>query len=71
MLATAVEQLKIGLDGWKNNFFRDSQIELIAQQRNVICNTCEHRQPLTCGLCGCPLVAKTRARDATCPDDRW
>lgn len=26
---------------------------------------------LLCGLCGCPISAKARRRDETCPDGRW
>ncbi len=71
MLTTAVNQMKVIADGWKNVIIKNQFAEELAQQRGEVCLQCEHKTPATCGLCGCPLVAKQRALDATCPDGRW
>ena len=65
------EQLKNILAGWRNVLIQDPQIEALAQTRGEICLRCPHRKRIVCGKCGCPLKAKLRAPDATCPDDRW
>ena len=71
MLEAAIKQGSQFVDGWRNWLWRRPEIEIIAAQRMALCNACPHRQPNTCGKCGCPLEAKTRANDASCPDGRW
>ena len=70
------------MEGIKNSVIRDEFVESIAEHRDEICNSCEHRdvkgkecampgtQPC-CSLCGCSLVFKTRALSTNCPDGRW
>ena len=70
-VSDAIDQIRTGVDGWKNTLVRRGDVELIAAERIAVCDACEHQSGLTCGICGCPLVAKTRAREATCPDGRW
>ncbi len=71
MAKNRVDQLKNMLNGWKNVVITDSEVEALAQQRSEICLGCPHKKKITCGLCGCPLKAKLRAVDETCPDQRW
>ena len=71
MLAVTTQQLKTGLNGWKNLIFKKANVEQLAGQRRLICDRCEYRELITCGLCGCPLAAKQRATSASCPDGRW
>jgi len=71
MLANAIDHVKIACDGWKNLAAKSDDIEVLFERRAVICSACYHKQPLVCGLCGCPLAAKLRAADASCPDGRW
>ncbi len=71
MLASAVEQMKVAIDGWKNLTVKNDDIEMLFDRRNLVCDKCEHMRAFTCGLCGCPLAAKLRAVEASCPDHRW
>jgi hypothetical protein len=71
MLTATIDQFKQAANGWKNLLVKNNQAELLFQQRSDICNRCEHKTPLTCGLCGCPLAAKLRAVEASCPDKLW
>ncbi len=71
MLVDTTRHLKTGFNGWKNLIFRVPEVEQLADQRRLICYRCEHRDSITCGLCGCPLAAKQRAMEASCPDGRW
>jgi hypothetical protein len=64
-------QLRTILDGWRNVVLKDPEIEQLAQARGEICMQCPHRKLIVCGKCGCPLKAKLRAPDSTCPDNRW
>lgn len=59
------------LAGWRNVLIVDAVIETLAQARGEICLQCPHRGLIVCGKSGCPLKAKVRAPDATCPDNRW
>ncbi len=71
MLTSAVEQMKVAFDGWKNMAVKNDDIEMLFDRRKLVCGRCEHQRALTCGLCGCPLAAKLRAVEASCPDHRW
>ncbi len=58
--------------GWKNVIFKDPIVEEEAKKRAEICASCPHASKhLTCSLCGCPLIAKTRSPKSQCPDKRW
>lgn len=39
--------------------------------RATICSTCVDNINNTCGLCGCPLIAKTRSEFSKCPKGLW
>jgi hypothetical protein len=66
-----LKQLKNMLDGWKNVFISDEEVEELAKERLIVCEQCPHKKKFTCSLCGCPLKAKLRAVEAECPDNRW
>lgn len=63
------------LDGWKNVMLPDGNIEGIAKQRMETCKTCKYRETKfginVCGVCNCPLIAKTRSLDSGCPKQKW
>jgi len=63
-------RFRTGLDGWANILIRKNDIEQLARRQIAACDACEHQRGMTCGLCGCRLIAKTRERDANCPDSR-
>lgn len=45
----------------------------VAEQRLAICMACPFLDEKRCGLCGCPVIGKTKHADATCPAQppRW
>ena len=45
----------------------------VAQSRQNICNSCEHRRKFVnqCSICGCFLTAKTKMLYAECPLKKW
>lgn len=63
------------LAGWKNLIFPKEEVERIASQRMNICNTCEFKieqcKINVCGVCHCPLIAKTRSMQSECPKQKW
>lgn len=66
------------LEGIKNSLFKKEHVELIAAERQAICNKCPlidlkgdkclmpGTQPC-CGECGCSLDFKTRSLSSECP----
>ena len=58
---------------------KDEFIELIAKERNDICDKCEHKGDKCvvigtgpcCNLCGCSLKFKTRSLSAECDIQKW
>lgn len=46
-------------------------IEEISDYRWGICGGCEDLNGKKCGICGCDLDAKTRAKSAKCPIGKW
>lgn len=38
-----------------------------AEERMVICNSCEYNMDSQCILCGCPLLSKTSDPEESCP----
>lgn len=70
------------LEGITNDIFRKEHVEIIASERQEICDTCEHKdvsgdscivpasQPC-CSLCGCKLSWKVRALSEECPAKKW
>ena len=75
------------VNGWKNLFFKDDKIELIAEQRAKICVNCKYAkqnkllifvnddiqevQGYECTKCKCPLSAKLRSENEKCPLKLW
>lgn len=49
----------------------------VAEKRRAICKDCEFRiagksgELGKCGVCGCPLVNKTRFVRSSCPKGKW
>lgn len=45
----------------------------IAEQRLSICEKCPHLIKLTnqCSKCGCFINAKTKLKNASCPENKW
>lgn len=70
------------LEGIKNSIFKKEDVEIIAEDRRKICNTCPFidtegkecamigTQPC-CGKCGCSLHLKTRSLSSSCPEGFW
>lgn len=75
------------LKGWFNYFFPSAVGEGLVHARMVHCNSCPQAQVRTyakviddevvqvkgkvCARCLCPLSAKLRSPNSTCPDGRW
>lgn len=64
-------------DGWKNVFksslgITSEKDEKIFKARREICDACDHRTIKDrCGLCQCPLHAKTKSLTSNCPIGAW
>ncbi len=46
----------------------------ISKNRLQICAHCDKRKGLVCGVCFCPLIAKSQLEDEECPHpdgDKW
>lgn len=43
----------------------------LAKERIAICNPCEFRAGILCGVCGCFLNAKVREPEEKCPKGFW
>lgn len=67
----SVKKVKEIAAGWYYLLFRKEQIEMLALERVAICSSCSHNTGTKCGLCGCPLQAKMRSPDSTCPGGKW
>jgi hypothetical protein len=70
------------LNGIKNSIFVSDAVEIIAEERKVICLNCplidlkgdKCTMPGThpcCGSCGCSLKFKLRSLSSGCPEDNW
>ena len=55
---------------WGNVMVRNPRIDEEAERRLRICNTCVDRDKSKCGICGCPLIAKSRST-SNCPEKKW
>lgn len=64
-------------NGWKNVFFKDAEIEKLAEERVKICNPCDTRSEdghfcsLLKGGCGCPIISAIRSPDYKCIKGKW
>lgn len=47
------------------------EVKIKAENRLKICSTCPQRKGDSCGVCGCPLIAKCRSMESNCPIGRW
>lgn len=45
--------------------------EGLSKDRLRICEKCEDRAGIICGVCGCYLKAKTRDEEEKCPLNKW
>ncbi len=66
-----LDRLKQIFDGWRYLLFPDQAVERLALERSEVCGRCPHNTGTKCGKCGCPLRAKIRSPESTCPDGRW
>lgn len=72
-----MSKLKEILNGYKNLLksklgVSEAKDEEIFSARREICDACPEKTTLDrCGLCGCPLAAKTRSMLSNCPDKKW
>lgn len=57
--------------GWKNVIFKNQATEDLAFDRAAVCAECPFNINNTCSSCGCPLIAKTRSPESTCPENKW
>ena len=75
------------LNGWNNYFNKDAVVEKVANQRAEFCAKCPFAvesiftifvkdelreiEGLICTICNCPLSAKIRSKNETCPEKLW
>ena len=75
------------LNGWRNYFVENEVTEKIANQRAEICARCpfavekkllifvkddlKEIEGMACERCHCPLSAKIRSTNETCPEELW
>lgn len=61
-------------DGFLHLIFKNEKVEEKAKERALICSDCDYLEPdyvPTCGVCGCVIAAKTRAKNDKCPKNYW
>ena len=62
-------------EGWKNTVIIDRKIEMLSMERMLTCNDCKFKTEMlgidSCGICHCPLIAKTRSPASSCPKGFW
>lgn len=79
IVKTIFKNLRFILNGLRYYIFKDSYVESVAKEREVICNSCEHKGneclvPKTgpcCNICGCSLKLKLRSLETSCPENKW
>lgn len=68
------------INGYKNLIVKDDKIEELSKSRMEYCNVCPNKNVMvkvgdiiyySCELCNCPLIAKTRSENETCPLKIW
>ena len=73
----ALKKAKEIINGYTNLFrsvvgLTDEQEEELFAARQEVCNSCENRtKDNRCGLCHCPLGAKTKSVISSCPIEKW
>lgn len=81
------EKLQSILEGWKNYFFVNQEVEIMAKFRAVECAKCPFSESkwyaelindemtdiegMVCTKCDCPLSTKLRSKEETCPESKW
>jgi hypothetical protein len=69
------KKLKEIATAWKNVISKNDEVELIAADRMDTCKQCPFKKEMlgvaVCGLCHCPLVAKTRSPLNSCDRGAW
>jgi hypothetical protein len=68
-----LKDIKDMADGLGNIVSKTPAIEEMYERRKKICDECKHKNEAqnTCGLCGCFLQIKLRARYSHCPAHKW
>ena len=56
-------------EGWKNVVTGKNKD--ISENRMSVCDRCEHKSMGACNICGCPLIAKTKVLQESCPLSKW
>lgn len=80
---SATQKLERIAEGWKNVVFLSPTVEVLAKGRAEICSKCPEAvessflqavgkvlskvESIKCGICNCPISAKTRVVDEKCP----
>lgn len=75
------------LNGWENFLAKSEVVEKLAKERAEHCKLCPHAkeglltalindklteiQGMYCDKCTCPLSAKIRSKNETCPLNKW
>lgn len=75
------------ITGWKNVIFENPEVERQAEARAQVCGKCpfavegaweiikdrriEEVSGMVCSRCSCPLSAKLRSPQETCPEKLW
>ena len=61
------------IEGWKNHL--TGKIPEFSELRYEACMACDHKLKIVgghiCGICKCPLKAKTKVADEVCPANKW
>lgn len=75
------------LSGWKNFIWKSVEVERLATKRATICSGCPNAvegsfeiikdneikeiSGMVCNMCLCPLSAKLRSPEESCPKKKW
>ena len=61
------------IEGWKNHL--TGKMPEFSELRYETCMSCENKKQIVgghiCGICKCPLKAKTKVADEVCPVNNW
>lgn len=41
------------------------------EKRKLICDSCENKKGVRCGVCGCFLIALQKVKHMNCPAGKW
>jgi hypothetical protein len=68
-MARILRKIRNVFTGWY--LVATSQNSELSKSRMEECRPCVHRKAYRCGLCGCPLIAKTRVKEEKCDANKW